>query len=501
MRSHNYFTLTLFLVLAGIGLQAQSYTAQLIDVKSKEPIPFATLKLAENKGTISNAEGVFSISLEDVNTFTNTIEISSIGYESLILPIKKPADTIITLSPSTTELSNVFLTNNPLEAEEIIDRIKENILKNYPSSYTQKKIFFRTSLSNTMDEMKVEVEKTSIPEFNQQLMDSILSFIPRQSDVFTEALGTLSGTYQDQKFFTDKAAQLYDKSKEGANIEEFGKRLESIIKKNVKEDSYFKIKSGLLGTTVDPNEEDTGDVEKGIKIDLDTDENAPDTDVTESVKNNVKEMYEGLFFLPDSKLDILDKSNRYRFSKEGFTTIDGTPAYIIHFEPKGRKDFKGTFYVNIEDFAVMRLDFENVRNISSFGLFGISYKAHRYRGKSIFSKDEDGGYSLRYMEIEKGVTFGLDRPLTIIEKNKNVKGRRKQNEVDMELDFAATIHTKKEFVVYNSQVIDEVTYKSTSDSKDVKATYLPSYDPTFWEGYTIMEPNKAIQDFKSVTVE
>jgi hypothetical protein len=30
---------------------------------------------------------------------------------------------------------------------------------------------------------------------------------------------------------------------------------------------------------------------------------------------------------------------------------------------------------------------------------------------------------------------------------------------------------------------------------------MPKYDPTFWEGYAIMEPNTAIKEFTSTSTE
>jgi hypothetical protein len=29
----------------------------------------------------------------------------------------------------------------------------------------------------------------------------------------------------------------------------------------------------------------------------------------------------------------------------------------------------------------------------------------------------------------------------------------------------------------------------------VSATYMPAYNPDFWKGYNIMEPNQAIKDY------
>ena len=152
-------------------------------------------------------------------------------------------------------------------------------------------------------------------------------------------------------------------------------------------------------------------------------------------------------------------------------------------------------YVNTEDYAVMRLEYVNVKRLYGIKLLGISYKETINRGKSLFAKDENGGYSLRFMELEEGVQFGVDRPLKVIEKNKNVAGRRKQNELSLNIDMSTLVVSKSELVVFDSAVIQEDAYDSALESTEAVATYLPAYDPAFWQGYTIMEPNAAIRSF------
>ena len=169
--------------------------------------------------------------------------------------------------------------------------------------------------------------------------------------------------------------------------------------------------------------------------------------------------------------------------------------YIIDFTPKGSADFKGTFYINIEDFAVMRIDFENLKNLRNFRLLGIYYRDVLYKGTMRFTKLSNNKYDLRFVDFSFGNWFRVDRPLDIIEKNKNVKGRRKQNELRLNLDFIVNNTNKWELVVYDNTLIDQVTFKDFKEDKSLKATYLKSYDPSFWKGYTIMEPNQAIQSF------
>ena len=216
------------------------------------------------------------------------------------------------------------------------------------------------------------------------------------------------------------------------------------------------------------------------------------------VKNGISEIYEQLFFREDSKIDVLEKSNRYRFSLDNYTFIDEMPVYIISFSPKGKKDFKGILYVNTDDFAIVRMDFDNVRPIKKFSLLGITYRHTVLKGKFLFGKDGNKRYSPRYIELENGTFFGLDRPLKVIEKNKHVKGRRKQNELSLDLRIKMNYLVKYEWVIFESEVITKKEFDTFVENKKVKATYMSQYDPEFWKEYTIMEPNAAIRSFKVV---
>ncbi|TVZ52413.1 carboxypeptidase-like regulatory domain-containing protein [Dokdonia sp. Hel_I_53] len=493
-----YITYFIFLLVSS-SLIAQSYTATVVSAQTGEPIPYATVQLSSNSGTITNEEGVFSIGNKQLEKLKDSIFISSMGYHKLSLYPVQATDTILTLNEKFNELDNVFLTTQKLNPEEIIEKVEENLSKNYPSQYTSQKLFFRQTLSNEVNKVKVDFKKSTIKELDKELIDSIVRQIPRASEYYSESVGTLYGNYNDQKIHVAKAAKLYDKSKD-VSFEGFGKRLEKIFKENVKPDSYLKIKSGWLSEKIPISEinEDDNPQDTTAGIHLKAGEDPTIQDITSSVKSGISRLYKELFFQEDSKLDFLQKSNRYEFTQTAITSMGEDIVYVLSFKPKGSKDFSGTIYVNTDDFAIMRLDFHNIKKLYGLKLFGIGYRDIVYKGTSMFTKNKNGGYALAYMELERGVEMMVDRPLTVIEKNKHVKGRRKQNELDLNIDFKITATSKSEFVVFHTAAITEEIYKSSTDSKDVEATYLSAYDPNFWEDHTVIEPNSAIQKFKVV---
>lgn len=488
------FTLLPVSLLVISTAHAQSFTARVIDQQTEEPIPFATVITGENQGVIANEEGVFNVNLDGVAS--DSLYLSSMGYEKKGISIKSRGNIDIALKPKTFELKEVFLNARPLSAEEIIEMVKQNLQANYAAELTKKKIFFRQTSLNYMNKVDFGFQKSTIAELNKKLMDSIARIIPKESAYYREVVADLYGDYKLQKLYIDRAAELYDKSKD-LSMDGLSEQLEGIFNENVKPDSYLKIKSGLFGTKVQLDSAVAANEEaKDIKVEVEEKEKGV---FHGRIMDQLDEVYQQLFFQEDTKIDILEKSNRYDFTLNNYTFIDDAPVYIINFSPKGGKDFKGVMYVNTQDFAIMRLEFENVRPIKNFKLLGITYRNNVFRGKMLFGKDNNGAYSPRYLELEDGSFFGINRPLKVIEKNKHVKGRSKQNELALELDIQTTEIEKYELVVFTSESSTSTNFDGLAENKKIEATYLSQYDPNFWEGYSIMEPNAAIQAFKAIS--
>ena len=491
------FILALLTVLCASFVSAQSYTATVQDATTKTPIPFATIQYGEHSGTITNEDGIFTLREEEILKIKDSVRITSMGYEEKSIWMPSHRDTIIYLASKAFELKGVFLSSNPLSVEQIIDSVNANLTKNYEaSSLSRKRVFFRKSSLSAMNKVDFDFKKSTIAEFNKKFLDSVVDLVPRNSEYYQEMAGDIYGSYSDNKLVIDKGAILYDKSKD-ISMDGISETVERVFKEKVKPDSYFKIKSGLFSTKVQVDSilQANEDAEK-VAEKVTEDEN--EWTFTKQMNLQVGAIYKELLFNEDSKLDMLRKSNRYDFTQEDYTYINNEPVYIIHFEPKWKKDFKGTLYINTEDFAIVRADFENVRPLFKVGLLGIRYGENVYTGTMLFQKGDTGVYSPKYVNLNRGSYFGVDRPLKIIEKNKHVKGRRKQNELSFNIDVAGTQVDKYELVVFNTATISGDTYKNTLENKDVDATYLPKYDPDFWKGYTIMEPNAAIQAFEVV---
>lgn len=476
-----------------------------MDSISKEPIPYATV-LLNNKGVITNEEGRFTFILDEAIKESDSIFISCIGYESVAKPLFEFDSSHILLRPKAIELREVIVSNKNYTANEIIDLVEENLEKNYANEYSKKRLFYRKSSSNRIIKSDFTVKKSTIEAFNQKFLDSVIGTLPKANSYYTEILGDLYGTYEEeaQKLNLIKASELYDKSKE-VDLEKLEEKFNDILKKNVRTDSYFKIKSGLFGTKIDADELFESEVDS-------TDVATINKKLDEQKKNDEKrkenfanyrreQLGELLMSLPinkDSDYNFITKSRKYEFTLKEFTYLGNDAVYVLGFVSKGSADYKGTLYVNADDFALIRADFENIKSVKTFKLLGISTNTYLSKGKVIFFKnDATDQYTLRYFESEKGSRIGIKRPLKIIEKNRVVKGRNKQNELNGKIDFVLTDIEKNELIVFDSESITKNKFETYKEDNTILPTYMPQYDPEFWKGYTIMEPNTAIKEFTS----
>ena len=474
-------------LLASISIYGQSISSRIVDTKTNEGIPYATVQFAENRGIITNEEGRFSINLSSTLEQQDSIYISSMGYKKTAIHFKAALDSVIYIEPKAIELNEVYLFNNDLSVDEIIKKVKENLPINYNREPIKQRLFFRQSSLNTMTKLDIEFEKSTIEELNKKFLDSVISILPRNASYYTESLCDFYRKPDEHRLYIEKAAELYDKNNEGS-MEALSAKLERIFKENVKPDSYLKIKSGWFGQKVELDSDETAEIEDELK-------DEGNKHFLSSKKNQLHDLYSELFYNDKTKLNFIDKSNRYEFRLKGFTAIEDEGVYVIAFDPKRSEDFRGTIYVNIEDFAIMRIDYENVNSLKRIKLLGFSYEEITYKGTTIFSKGSNNKYDLRFIDKVFGRKMGVRRPLSVIEKNKYVKGRRKQNELSMELDIINFNTEKYELVVFDSKLISTGEFSNSVENEAVKATYLSSYNPEFWEGYDIMEPNKAIREF------
>ena len=494
MKKNSQIFLFFFIILLvdNYNLASQELIAVIKDSLTREPIPFASIYSSKGTGIVANEEGFFRLHLEA--KANDTLYFSCIGYETLSHVASQFRDSIVLLTPKSIALNSVIVTNKNLTAKEIIKAIKRDIPDKYELGLTNKKLFFRSSGFQKFKTLKVKVKRSSIEEFNQEFWDSTLQKMPRKSDWYVEILGNLYGdhTEENQKLELQKALELEDKET-AVLFENIGSAFDTILKQNVKPDSYFKLRTGIIST--DLESDNLSSSEK-------------DTLTTEEKKVKEKESFlkwrkeiltdlsVSIFEKESLNLSIIKKASKYDFKRVNFTYIGDIPVYILSFTPMGNADYSGKIYVDANEMALIRIEYKNIQDIRDISLLGMSFKHYMKEVVLQFKKMNSGKYTLQFFELSDGYESGVDRAFTIVEKNKVVKGRNKQNELKMDLNVQ-TIQTQKyQGVIFETKIISQEEFDGFKENPSILPVNLTQYDPTFWQGHTIIEPNQAIKNFK-----
>jgi len=158
-------------------------------------------------------------------------------------------------------------------------------------------------------------------------------------------------------------------------------------------------------------------------------------------------------------------------------------VYIIEAAPKGRGKYSGKLYINSEDFALVRIDFKNIKPVYNLKLLGIFVNIYLREGKMVLSKYDNKKYSLSYSKINFGRRVGFDRPVKLIEKNKNVKGRRKQNQISFRIDIVSDEKSTTELQVFESINISKEKFENIKNKNEVIPEYLEEFTTNFWDEF------------------
>ena len=140
-------------------------------------------------------------------------------------------------------------------------------------------------------------------------------------------------------------------------------------------------------------------------------------------------------------------------------------------------------YINPDDFAIVRIDFRNIKPVYNIKLLGILFNIYLRDGKMILSKFDNDKYSLSYAKINFGQRVGFDRAIKLIEKNKNVKGRRKQNEISFKMDLITDVKTSTELQVFDSRSITKEKFQKIESKNQIMPEYLEEFTTNFWEEF------------------
>ncbi len=476
----------LLLILISFNLKAQSKKVKIIDSISFEPVPFATIFFSNNNGIISDEDGLFELIPEQYSK-KDSLFISSMGFEPKQFSLDIFNDSIIRLVPKTISLKNVVVTNNQLSSNEIIDSVKLYIDKNYNFNITENKLFFRQEFNQELEKFKLNKFKSTIKDLTAESMDSMTNNLPKKSK---NELESLSYYYVNSNIDVPKIKLIKSRRTNDDNESDLSKslgdKLEKSLRENLKSNSYFKIRSGWLPFSGDLTFDGLWEIDSTNQDQLNKlkeEEIKRKENFSIGQKGRIQSVYLKSFFNPNSDLNFILKSKNYIFSDSELTYLGNELVYVIECYPKRGDKYKGTIYVNSDDYAVVRIDYENIKPLSKFKLLGVSFSSNLEKGRMVFSKFENEKYSLSYYQNSRGNKISIKRPFKIIEKNKFVKGRKKQNQISAKLDFTSYSIYNTELQVFRVRSIDKVQFDEIDEKNQVLPIYLKEFKKDFWEDF------------------
>jgi len=482
-------------ITASFLVSGQHINSQLLDKETLEPVPYASIQFSENNAVMSNEEGAFELLIPDNSTPKDSLTISSLGYQSKSFSLQDSIPKTIYLESKIYEIDPVILSNKSQSVEDIMDQVIAHIAENYQTNYIKNDVFVRLSYRQRIVNFDFDVKKSTIDNINQTLFDTIVEKLPKSFTSLTESYANIYSNNNKEAKLNLKKVLMIQSKQEIASIRQIQNDFFTTLQKNTKHNSYLIIKSGIIR------------LDKTESIDSIVRQNTPHPKPLDAKRKKGFQVYaakqlqnilKDLCIHDASSIDFLDKYNRYEFTKEGYIEIGDAIAYVIRFKPKGSAKYKGTLYINTEDYAILRADIQGARKIfdKHFNMFGISSNDLTYSSTLIFEKSLHNNYYLKYLKISRTAQNGVNRPIKIIEKNKYVKGRRKQNEVAFQMNIQIVNESTKELVFTAPESVSQSSFENFKPDLDIEIKRVNSYDSHFWDGYNIITPEQAIKNLK-----
>ena len=148
------------IIISAFNVKAQTVTGNIVN-EQQEPIPYASVLIGPTYGVVSNTDGAFIIQIPE-EPEADKVTISSLGYESIEVPLSNFKQGAYVLKEQTTILDEVFITNVKLTPTEILTKVVENAPKNYGSQTLKQTFFLRSSNTNRLIDSEVELVRSSL---------------------------------------------------------------------------------------------------------------------------------------------------------------------------------------------------------------------------------------------------------------------------------------------------------------------------------------------------
>ena len=144
------FLLLFLLLSASVWAQELTILGRRVDAETGEPLPYASIYVGKGRGTLTNIEGNYRLSLSEQDVLT----ISYVGYEKLKIAASKMSK-IVKLKPFERELREVVV--SPIDEINILKQVIKNLKDDFSKHKTDRQAYFlRTLMRNRKDSYLIE---------------------------------------------------------------------------------------------------------------------------------------------------------------------------------------------------------------------------------------------------------------------------------------------------------------------------------------------------------
>lgn len=492
---YSYSSSLIILALLCLTMFSQAQDKQVngfvIDSTTEKPMSYVNIAvIGSTYGTVSNQNGEFKIYLDKIEQ-SDSLAFHFIGYQTHKLLISDLQDgIIIKMEEEQVKLKEITILANPVTVEELINNALYRRGTNYPDVYQKMEVFKRSNRANYIDDFELSLLKSDIKNIDTSFIKTIIDSLPRYSRSYQDNLYTLYSSPENpavEKNKIEAIKRVILNENNGGDLERIENIMMEAMNKKEGERSIWKLKTGIISLKVD-----------------DTDNNQPQ-DTSSIIRLNLDSLAllnpSGLYRLTNSefenwKWEFIRKPERYKYEIEGIVPIGDEFAYAISFKGRMRGDYQGMIYISDETYAFLRIEYsiKTRRKAKGFKLLGISYGDLDDSGLIIYNRDEHG-YYLKYSMRSNSTTYSINRAFSLIKKKKRPIIRKKLNEVELDIEFTGRDVTVRETLVVYREELDKDIFDKTID-KGVKSERITSYSDSLWQGYSIIEPTKAMKEYK-----
>ena len=480
------------LLLFGLFLEAQTSShinGHIIAEKSQEALSYTNiLVLNKQQGTISNDAGFFTLDTTGIAP-TDTVSFQFIGYKTRKITITEIIQNpVIELKEDLINLGEAFVYGDPPNPKDIIKNIIKNKKQNYKITTSKVQIFARRKDLTDINKISTDIKKNSISEINQKNINKAIDNIPRHITAYTDFLGNiyLSEKHKDS-LKLDPIRTVSLEQEDIAELENFGKIFERLFK-DTSEEEYWKVKSGILSN----------------KINIEEEEESPQDSI--NTENTTKTQYLNRMTLSQLKFVAMEDTDewaflydtgKYKYTLIGGAKVNGEDVYIIDFEPKNSGKLQGRLFVSTNTYALIKADYQYAAGKmgKDMSLFGVSYSENYFKASIYFEKN-NAYYQLKYFSRNEGISFGLDRSVSLVKKKKRFFFDKKLRQIKVGIKMQVDSRNTTELVVLDQTDITDNIFDDFIQPKRMDIIYTDQFNDKLWEGFPIIEPTKRMREYK-----